>query len=182
MKKNLNIWVLVGLCYLMSDEFFKRIWGILVVICLVVIISEELKHFCTWSWVLDPDFRSSARWWKQCSTAFLAACCLAELCHPIPECTVAALCKRLFYSILSSTSLRSNSAGCLRVRAHRSDEAGIIGEVRTSTVGSSAIRLSLWDPGRAACPCLVFGGSRGVRVGVRGRGIYIFIFRRRIYE
>lgn len=38
---------------------------------------------------------------------------------PIPECTRAALCKRLFCSILSSISLRSNSTGCLRVQSNR---------------------------------------------------------------
>lgn len=38
---------------------------------------------------------------------------------PIPECTRAALCKRLFCSILSSRSLRSNSTGCQRVQSNR---------------------------------------------------------------
>ena len=42
---------------------------------------------------------------------------LVKQCHPIPECSAAALCKRLFYSILSSTSARSNCASCLRVKS-----------------------------------------------------------------
>lgn len=56
---------------------------------------------------------------KFCSTAvtILTALFLANQCHPIPECTEAALCKRLFCSILSSTSLRNNSAGSLRVKS-----------------------------------------------------------------
>lgn len=48
---------------------------------------------------------------ERCRTAVPILAAWQKLCHPVPECTAAALCNRPLQSILSSTSLRSIRAG-----------------------------------------------------------------------